>query len=69
MIGFKELIEFQPLSRGHLYINSADHYAAPDFRPGTIEDQSDVDVQIWIYKKSRQVVDATWSSTLLTYLE
>ncbi|KAF8607378.1 alcohol oxidase [Ceratobasidium sp. AG-I] len=44
-----------PLSRGHIYLNSADHQAAPDFRPGTIEEQSDIDVQIWIYKKSREI--------------
>ncbi|CAE6457691.1 unnamed protein product [Rhizoctonia solani] len=44
-----------PISRGHVYITSTDPYAAPDFDTGYLEEQADVDVQIWAYKQAREI--------------
>ncbi|KAB5588624.1 hypothetical protein CTheo_7938 [Ceratobasidium theobromae] len=41
-----------PLSRGYVRA-SADPYTPPDFQTGFLEDQADVEVLKWIYKKSR----------------
>ncbi|KAG8700332.1 hypothetical protein FRC09_006017 [Ceratobasidium sp. 395] len=45
----------KPVSRGHVYITSTDPYAAPDFETGFLNEQADVDVLIWAYKKCREV--------------
>ncbi|KAG8710003.1 hypothetical protein FRC09_000358 [Ceratobasidium sp. 395] len=44
-----------PVSRGHVYITSIDPYAPPDFESGFLDEQADVDVLVWGYKKCRQV--------------
>ncbi|KDN42051.1 hypothetical protein RSAG8_07096, partial [Rhizoctonia solani AG-8 WAC10335] len=44
-----------PISRGHVYITSADPYASPDFETGYFNEQVDVDVQIWAYKQAREI--------------
>ena len=54
----------QPASKGHVFITSADPYAAPDFRTGFLEEQADVDVHIWIYKKSRWVTSLIRSNVI-----
>ncbi|KAH7337542.1 GMC oxidoreductase-domain-containing protein [Rhizoctonia solani] len=45
-----------PASRGHVYINSTDPYAPPDFHAGFIEDRADLEAHIWMYKKSREIL-------------
>ncbi|CAE6431149.1 unnamed protein product [Rhizoctonia solani] len=44
-----------PISRGHVYITSADPYAAPDFETGFFNEQADIDVHVWAYKHSREI--------------
>ncbi|CAE6486986.1 unnamed protein product [Rhizoctonia solani] len=44
-----------PISRGYVRITSTDPYAPPDFCSGVIEEQADVEVHKWIYKKTREV--------------
>ncbi|KAG9121765.1 hypothetical protein FRC07_002142 [Ceratobasidium sp. 392] len=44
-----------PISRGHVYITSADPYAGLDFETGFFEKQADVDIHIWAYKKAREI--------------
>ncbi|KAG8699513.1 hypothetical protein FRC09_006575 [Ceratobasidium sp. 395] len=48
-------IQGYPVSRGHVYITSTDPYTAPDFETGFLNEQADVDVLIWAYKKCREV--------------
>ncbi|KAG9116045.1 hypothetical protein FRC07_007492 [Ceratobasidium sp. 392] len=45
----------KPVSKGHIYITSTDPYTLPDFRTGFLDEQSDVAVHIWAYKKCREV--------------
>ncbi|CAE6483993.1 unnamed protein product [Rhizoctonia solani] len=45
-----------PASRGHVYINSTDPYAPPDFHAGFIEDRADLEAHVWMYKKSREIL-------------
>ncbi|KAG9121764.1 hypothetical protein FRC07_002141 [Ceratobasidium sp. 392] len=44
-----------PISRGHVYITSADPYAGLDFETGFFDKQADVDIHIWAYKKAREI--------------
>ncbi|KAG8761309.1 hypothetical protein FRC11_014117 [Ceratobasidium sp. 423] len=44
-----------PMSRGYVHITSTDSYALPDFCSGVIEEQADVEVHKWIYKKTREL--------------
>ncbi|KAG8730877.1 hypothetical protein FRC12_020026, partial [Ceratobasidium sp. 428] len=44
-----------PVSKGHVYITSADPYAAPDFKTGYLDEKADVAVHIWAYKQGREV--------------
>ncbi|KAG8698202.1 hypothetical protein FRC08_006068 [Ceratobasidium sp. 394] len=46
-------IQGYPASRGHVYITSSDPYAPPDFETGFLDEQADVDVLVWAYKKCR----------------
>ncbi|KAG8728737.1 hypothetical protein FRC12_021528, partial [Ceratobasidium sp. 428] len=48
-------IQAYPVSKGHVYITSTDPYAAPDFKTGFLEEQADIAVHIWAYKKCREV--------------
>ncbi|KAG8744521.1 hypothetical protein FRC10_009973 [Ceratobasidium sp. 414] len=42
-----------PISRGHVYITSADPYGGLDFETGFFEKKADVDIHVWAYKKAR----------------
>ncbi|KAG9100669.1 hypothetical protein FS749_013716 [Ceratobasidium sp. UAMH 11750] len=44
-----------PISRGHVYITSADPYADPDFETGFFEKRADIDIHIWGYKQAREI--------------
>ncbi|KAG8736595.1 hypothetical protein FRC10_009142 [Ceratobasidium sp. 414] len=44
-----------PVSRGHVYITSADPYAGPDFETGFFEKRADIDIHIWGYKQAREI--------------
>ncbi|KAJ1301180.1 hypothetical protein OPQ81_003591 [Rhizoctonia solani] len=44
-----------PVSKGHVYITSTDPYSPPDFRTGFLEETADVEMHIWMYKKSREI--------------
>lgn len=44
-----------PVSRGHVYITSTDPYAPPDFDTGFLKEQADVDIHMWVYKKTREI--------------
>ncbi|KAG8715208.1 hypothetical protein FRC08_010871 [Ceratobasidium sp. 394] len=44
-----------PISRGHVYITSADPYAGLDFETGFFEKKADVDIHVWAYKKAREL--------------
>ncbi|CAE6461199.1 unnamed protein product [Rhizoctonia solani] len=45
----------QPISRGHVYITSANPYSLPDFSTGFFEEKADVEIQMWMYKKTREI--------------
>ncbi|CAE6384133.1 unnamed protein product [Rhizoctonia solani] len=44
-----------PVSKGHVHITSADPYSLPDFSTGFFEEKADVEIQVWIYKKTREI--------------
>ncbi|KAG8698578.1 hypothetical protein FRC08_005831 [Ceratobasidium sp. 394] len=48
-------VQGYPISKGHVYITSTDPYAAPNFKTGFMDEQADVDVHIWAYKKCREI--------------
>ncbi|CAE6472065.1 unnamed protein product [Rhizoctonia solani] len=47
-------IAVYPISKGHVYITSTDPYSPPDFRTGFLEEQADVEMHVWMYKRSRE---------------
>lgn len=45
-----------PRSRGSVHINSTDPKMAPSFNTGFLNDEFDVKVQVWAYKKQREII-------------
>ncbi|KAF8685193.1 GMC oxidoreductase [Rhizoctonia solani] len=43
-----------PLSKGQIHITGTDPYLPPKFRTGLLEEQADVEIQKWAYKKARE---------------
>ncbi|CAE6469520.1 unnamed protein product [Rhizoctonia solani] len=46
---------YQPVSKGHVYITSTDPHPPPDLRAGFLEERADVEIHVWMYKKSREI--------------
>ncbi|KAF8752311.1 hypothetical protein RHS01_07964 [Rhizoctonia solani] len=50
---YYEVAPDKPLSRGQIHITGTDPYLLPKFRTGLLEEQADVEIQKWAYKKAR----------------
>ncbi|KAF8717358.1 GMC oxidoreductase, partial [Rhizoctonia solani] len=51
---YYEVAPDKPLSRGQIHITGTDPYLLPKFRTGLLEEQADVEIQKWAYKKARE---------------
>ncbi|KAI5475229.1 hypothetical protein MNV49_001709 [Pseudohyphozyma bogoriensis] len=44
-----------PYSRGSIHITSKDPFSAPDFDPGFLSHPADMEPQVWMYKRLREI--------------